>query len=94
MYIVHTLYDLENQGIESEVRIFTKKDNAIKSAKIEKDNLIKEIFKNEKPEVDEQESLDSEEVYSCVVQGYDDYWRVSVEKMPVLDEEYQSQKNR
>ncbi|MFT3657318.1 hypothetical protein DALLNEIH_03776 [Bacillus sp. B01(2024)] len=94
MYIVHTLYDLENQGIESEVRIFTKKDNAIKSAKIEKDNLIKEIFKNEKPEVDERESLDSEEVYSCVVQGYDDYWRVSVEKMPVLDEEYQSQKNR
>ncbi|MEQ6001657.1 hypothetical protein U2I83_19475 [Bacillus amyloliquefaciens] len=94
MYIVHTLYDLENQGIESEVRIFAKKDNAIKSAKIEKDNFIKEIFKNEKPEVDEQESLDSEEVYSCVVQGYDDYWRVSVEKMLVLDEEYQSQKNR
>ncbi|RDY83163.1 hypothetical protein C3733_20100 [Bacillus amyloliquefaciens] len=85
MYIVHTLYDLENNGIESEVRLFAKQENAIKSAKIEKDDLIKEVFENEIPEVEEEESLDSDVVYSCVVQGCEDYWRVNVEKMLVQD---------
>lgn len=85
MYIVHTLYDLENNGIESEVRLFAKQENAIKSAKIEKDDLIKEIFENEIPEVEEEEYLDNDVVYSCVVQGCEDYWRVTVEKMSVQD---------
>lgn len=87
MYIVHTLYDLENNGIESEVRLFAKQENAIKSAKIEKDDLIKEVFENEIPEVEEEESLDSDVVYSCVVQGCEDYWRVNVEKMLVQDDD-------
>ncbi|MGR0121662.1 hypothetical protein [Bacillus halotolerans] len=92
MYIVHTLSDLENNGMESEVRVFAKQVNAIKFAKIEKDDLIKEVFKKQKPEVDEQESLDNEVVYSCVVQGYEDYWRVTVEKMSAQDGESLSQK--
>lgn len=87
MYIVHTLYDLDNNGMEPEVRVFAKQVNAIRFAKIEKDDLIKEVFKNEIPEVEEQESLDSEVVYSCVVQGCEDYWCVTVEKMSVQDGE-------
>ncbi len=45
MYIVHTLYDLDNNGMEPEVRVFAKQVNAIRFAKIEKDDLIKEVFK-------------------------------------------------
>lgn len=86
MYIVQTLYDIDNNGIESEVRVFAKQVNAINFAKIEKDDLIKEVFEKEIPEVEEQESLDNDVVYSCVVQGFEDYWRVSVEKMSVQDE--------
>ncbi|MFA1782441.1 hypothetical protein ACDX77_19390 [Bacillus velezensis] len=85
MYVVQMLYDLENNGIEPEVRLFAKQENAIKFAKIEKDDLIKEVFEKEIPVVEEQESLDDDLVYSCVLQGCEGYWRVTVEKMSVQD---------
>lgn len=85
MYIVLMQYDLENNGIEPEVRLFAKQENAIKYAKIEKNELIKEVFENEIPEVYEQEPLDNDVAYSCDVHGSEDFWRVTVEKMSVQD---------
>ncbi|GED04455.1 hypothetical protein [Bacillus atrophaeus] len=81
MYIVQTLYDLEDNGIGSDVQLYTNPNTAIQQAKEAKDKHIRECYLHE--EYYEDEQIDNNEIYSCTIQGDDNFWNVIVKTIIV-----------
>ncbi|MCY7854989.1 hypothetical protein MOB03_20375 [Bacillus spizizenii] len=79
MYMVQTLYDLENCGIGSEVQLYTNPNTAIRHAIEAKNKHLLEIHIDEEPEVNEP--IVENEIYSIIVQNDDNFWSVTVKEI-------------
>ncbi|CAI6330046.1 MULTISPECIES: hypothetical protein [Bacillus] len=79
MYMVQTLYDLENCGIGSEVQLYTNPNTAIQHAIEAKNKHILEFHMDEEPEV--YEPFVKYEIYSIIVQNDENFWSVTVKEI-------------
>ncbi|PAO69928.1 hypothetical protein [Bacillus sp. X2(2017)] len=79
MYMVQTLYDLENCGIGSEVQLYTNPNTAIRHAIEAKNKHLLEFQIDEEPEVNEP--IVENEIYSIIVQNDDNFWSVTVKEI-------------
>ncbi|KRT87115.1 MULTISPECIES: hypothetical protein [Bacillus] len=78
MFVVKTLYDLENCGIGSDVELFEGLTSANNHASKEKEEHLKEWYKPK----DEVEVIEDSQngLYSCVIQEDNNFWSVTVEE--------------